>query len=262
MVRAVKLYERLGIQRFVSLQHLAMLRTSENYSPSSDFERAWEKFNRANLKGLVALNFYFMDERQLAKQHATACLKDGDEFLFGAWRSQFKTPEGNVDARWWKENIDWIDIFELSLLWGAALGEWGFLRRVSEFPDETARLTTDRTPEDRDSLFAIALLLRGESGKKCRHYLDRMSAGPNKGAKLLAEALKALLDADAERLVKDLTAYLHHYKAEEFLKERITKKISIEGTLIVHWGLHESMAVEVPRAFQDYIVDLTLQRTE
>jgi hypothetical protein len=126
MVENRKLYERLGIQNFAgATTHLGMLESAQRESPKSEFEAAWNKLNRADIRGLLALDYYLMEDQQNAVLHARACLEAADEFLFGKWRKEFKTPEGRIDPRWWKERFTWMEIYEHCLLWGAALRDSG-----------------------------------------------------------------------------------------------------------------------------------------
>jgi hypothetical protein len=256
----MKLYERLGIEKFVDRQHLAMLSSVQQESPKTGFEIAWNRFSRADLQGLVALDCYFMDEWENARRHAQACLKESDEFLFGTWRSEVNTPDGVINPLWWKKYFRWVGVFEHCLLWGAVLDDWDFLKRASLYPDETAFSKSGATLQDSDLLICVALLLRGESRDKCQSYLDRMSVSPNLRAKILSQALSAILEADANRLADNLAAYLRRYKAEEFPKENIMKKVSVEGTLLMHWAIHCGIQLDVPSGFEDCIVPFKLQR--
>ena len=55
---------------------------------------------------------------------------------------------------------------------------------------------------------------------------------------------------------KALVKWLEYYRKEEFPKEKVTKKITIEGTFFVHWGEKEGLPVTVPPEFADHIVRL------
>jgi hypothetical protein len=253
----MKLFERLGIKNFDGeTTHLKMLNRAESESPKTDFEAAWNKLNRSELHGLVALDYYLLDDPRNTAKYARACLKQADEFLFGNWRNEFKTPDGRIEPRWWKERFTWMEVFGHCLLWGSALADWDFLKRVSAFPEENACLSMGTKPQDRDSFVAIATMLKGCPSEKCVHNINRLSAGPKKGGKLLSVALLALLNADAAAFGESLTAYLQQYKKGEFPKEELTSRISIEGTLLMRWGRHLGIKVEVPNQFQDHIVEL------
>ena len=253
----MKLYERLKIQNFAGAgTHLGMLQTAERESTKTEFEAAWNRLNRADLRGLLALDYYLLNDGQNAALHGRKCLCEADEFLFGRWRSDFKTPGGAVDPRWWKERFTWMEVYEHCLLWGAALADWSFLKRVSQFPEEAACLSMGTKPQDRDALVAIAAILRGDSHDECASHINRLLAGPKKGGKLLAAALKALLDMDSDAFEPSVAAYLQQYKKAEFPKDKLTKKVSIEGTLIVNWARYRGLDMEMPAEFEDHIVKL------
>ena len=48
--------------------------------------------------------------------------------------------------------------------------------------------------------------------------------------------LRAALARDAVAFRVALMKWLKHYRKEEFPKEKVTEKISIEGTFFVHWA--------------------------
>lgn len=260
IVARVKLHERLGIGvDFVGLEMgLQMLQHAERTQKTDGYEIAWNKFERVHSQELVALKYYLLDDHQAVERHARTCIKEAEEFFLGSWRSEFKTPEGRQDARWWKEKFIWMEIFKACLLWGSVLEEWDVLKRISSFPDENACISDGSKPQERDALVAIASVLRGDAHDKSSRYLDRAATGTKKGCKLLADTLHKLIAVDANGFEKALAAYLQNYKKTDFPKENITKKISIEGTCLVHWGRHQGLKMQVPSQLEDYIVKLRL----
>jgi hypothetical protein len=149
-----------------------------------------------------------------------------------------------------------MEVYEHCLLWGASLKEWAVLKRVSEFPSDTACLSMGTKPQDRDALVAIAAILRGDSEKECAAHINRLSSGPKKGGKLLAEVLQALVAKDSVQFGQKLVAYLKQYKSAEFPKDKLTNKISVEGTLAASLARELNMEFGIPDSFEPHIVKL------
>jgi len=89
---------------------------------ADDFDRAWKKFDLPACQHLLTLAYYYCDEYGLAKELASQCIGELDEFFFGDWRNTFHTPEKTVDAGWWERRFIWMQLFEAAVLWGSVLG--------------------------------------------------------------------------------------------------------------------------------------------
>ena len=63
-----------------------------------------------------------------------------------------------------------------------------------------------------------------------------------------------MLARDVNQCQESLAEFLRHYQSEEFPQERFTAKISIHGTLLVHWAEKEGLAIKVPPEYVDHIV--------
>ncbi len=222
----------------------------------TDYDRAWSKFKIPHRRFLISLACYYSDEGMLAASHARECITESDEFFFGSWRSEFTTPGKIVDAEYWKRDFDWMEIFEAALLWGSVLGEWEFLKKVGTFPEPDCCFSGDYKAQDRDLYVALGAFLREAPPAELDALLEQAAAGPKKSCKLLVSAIRTCLARDTALLQKTLVEFLKLYKKNEFPKEYVTKKISIEGTFFVHWAEKEGLAITVPPEFADHIVRL------
>ena len=222
----------------------------------TDYDRAWSKFEISSSLLLLSLAYYYAGESTLAATHARENIVECDDFFFGSWRSEYKTPKKIIDPAYWKREFDWIEIFEAALLWASVLNEWQFLKKVGTFPEPNSFFGEDYKAQDRDLYVATGAFLRGAPRAEMDRLLDQANAGSKKTCKFLVSVLRGCLDHDAAALQKSLVEYLKHYKKNEFPKEYIRKKISIEGTFFVHWAEKEKLPLTVPPEFEDHIVRL------
>ena len=253
------LHERLGlIPEWWHPDDWLQFLTSYNKSfgpHATDYERASRKFTYADTKGLLALASYYAGAEEAARVYGKEFLQEAEGFFFGDWRNIYLTEDKRTDPKWWMEHLDWIRIFEHVLVWAAVLGEWDYLKRVGGYPEPSIPACGYKEQE-RNLYLAIGALLSGASAGELSVRLDLAGAGRAKTCKLIVAALRACVSRDTSALNKTLLAYLKHYKKSEFPKQSMTKKVSIEGTFIVHWAEKEGIKVEVPSDFTDHIVRL------
>lgn len=254
----MKLYEKLKLQPSFAnyASDFEAVEIAKSVNPrASEYDRAWKKFILPANRHLLSLACYYSDEYALVKEHANQCLLEVEEFFFGEWRNTFQTPEKTVDAGWWKRRFIWMQLFEAAVLWSSVLGKWDFLRRVSSFPEADSCISDGYTAQERDLYVAWAMFLRG-AHTDMETLLDKVKAGKGRAPKLIAAMLRAIAVRDAALLEKTLNDWLKYYRKEEFPKEKVTKKITIEGTFFVHWAAKEQLVVTVPPEFIDYIVKI------
>lgn len=255
----MKLYERLKLRsQFWDFRlGFRSVEIAKNVSPSaSDYDRAWKKFDLPRCRGLLCLACYYSDEHSLVQEHGSQCIPEMEEFFFGDWRNTFQTPEKTVDAGWWKRSFIWMQIFEAAVLWGSVLGRWDFLKRVGQFPEPDSCISDGYRAVDRDLYVAWAAFLRGASAAEIEPLLEQVQSGRSRPAKLVLAMLRGALSRDGGALQKALVEWLKYYRKEEFPKEKVTKKITIEGTFFVHWAEKEGVEISVPPEFADHIVRL------
>lgn len=256
----MKLHERLKL-RPQFWDHTQKLKSLDIYKTprtnATGFDLAWDRFHLADCRHLLALAFYYSDEHALAKEHAAECIPELEEFFFGDWRNTFQTPEKTIDPGWWKRGFIWMQVFEAAVLWGSVLGKWDFLKRVGEFPEPDGCISDGYRAIDRDLYVAWGAFLRGASPPEIEPLLEQVKAGRSRSCKLVLALLRAGLARDAVAFQKALVEWLKYYRKEEFPKEKVTKKITIEGTFFVHWAEKEGMPVTIPPEFADHIVRLS-----
>jgi hypothetical protein len=255
----MKLHERLCLRsHFWSLaDKVEGVEIANTINPkANDYDRAWKKFDLPFCRHLLSLGYYYSDEHGLAKEHADQCIPELAEFFFGDWRNTSQTPEKSIDPGWWKRGFIWMQLFEAAVLWGSVLGRWDFLKRVGYFPDPDSCISDGYRAVDRDLYVAWAAFLRGASAEEIEPLLEQVQSGRSRPAKLVLAMIRAGLSKDAAAFQKALVKWLEHYRKEEFPKEKMTKKITVEGTFFVHWAKKEGLPVAVPPEFTDHIVRL------
>lgn len=253
----MKLYEKLSLRPGMWDTSEMKLMVETCQKPSSDcYDRAWDKESLPRSRSILALAHYYSDEHAIVREHASQCIPEMEEFFFGDWRNTFQTPEKIIDPGWWKRGLIWMQLFEAAVLWGSVLGRWDFLKRVGYFPEPDGCISDGYRAVDRDLYVAWAAFLRGASAEEIEPLLEQVQSGRSRPAKLVLTLIRAGLSKDAAAFQKALVKWLEHYRKEEFPKEKVTKKITIEGTFFVHWAEKEGLPVTVPPEFTDHIVRL------
>lgn len=253
----MKLYEKLSLRpgMWDTSEKKLMVETCQK--PSSDYyDRAWDKESLPRSRSILALAHYYSGEHGNVREHASQCIPEMEEFFFGDWRNTFQSPEMTVDAGWWKRKFIWMQLFEAAVLWGSVLGRWDFLKRVGYFPEPGSCISDGYRAVDRDLYVAWAGFLRGASAEEVEPLLDQVQSGRSRPAKLVLAIIRAGLSKVEGTFQKALVDWLKFYRKEEFPKEKVTKKITIEGTFFVHWAEKEGLPVTVPPEFADHIVRL------
>lgn len=257
---SVPLYERLHLdKKWWSYGEMEASITLATRLPpkASDYDRAWAKFKLPFNRFLLSLACYYAGEIELARDHGGKCVDESAEFFFGAWRSTCKTPENRLDHGWWKREFMWIPIFDCALLWGSVLGKWEMLGKIGAFPESDSYISEDYIRHDRDLYVAIGRLLCGDPKHDLEDFLRLAEGGPRAYCRLLASVIRAALAREVGQLQARLTKFLQHYQSEEFPKDDFRAKISIHGTLFVHWAEKEQLGVIVPPQYEDHIVRLS-----
>ena len=149
-----------------------------------------------------------------------------------------------------------MDIYEAYLLWGSALGDWKFLRKVGTFPEADSCISMGWKAQDRDLDVAIGAFLRGAPPQELNRLLDQAAAGSKKTCKCMIEVIRACVAKNAPAIEATLATYLKTYRKADFPQSVMTKKISIFGTLVVHWADANTLQIQVPSEYADHIVRL------
>jgi hypothetical protein len=227
-------------------------------APKSIEEIAWNKSDRVWNHSLVAIKYFALEDDSSLKTHAVETIRAADEYFFGSWRSKvYKSEDGErVDAACLRQHYDWMEAFGDALLWASVLGEWEFLKKLGTYPKPDCQADNDYGKQGRDLYVALGAFLRDAPKSELEVLLERASAGPKSLCKLVVAMIRACFARDAETFQKGLIELLKYYKKNEFPKDSVTKKISLEGTFFVHWAEKEKIPLTVPPEFEDHVVRL------
>lgn len=252
-----KRFERLGwTEKQVGIDiSLELLKNTLSSTPPTAYEMAWKKLSLADDRSLVAILYFMLEDDLSSKKHALEIIGACEEFFFGTWRFEFLTPEKKIEPAWWKRRFIWMQTFETALLWGSVLGRWDFLEKIGTFPEPDSCISDGYRDQDRDLYVALGAFLRRAPPAELEALLEKAATGSRKSCKLLVSVIHACLARDTVLLQKSLLDFLKHYKKNDFPKQEITKKISILGTLFVHWAKNEGLIITVPPEFIDHIVN-------
>jgi hypothetical protein len=236
---------------------LESLETAQLLPPNaSEYDKAWGKFGLASTRSKLALASYFAGDSNAAKIYGGQCLEDCEEFFFGEWRNTYTTENKQATPAWWKREFIWMQVFEAALLWGAVLGDWAFLKKVGAFPESDSCISDGYDAQDRDLYVAVGGFVCGLCSSELNTLLHQASSGAKKSCKLLVSVIRACEARQTNMIQKALSEFFKNYEQNEFPKKQMTKKISIEGTFIVHWIEREKLGIGSIGDFADFVVRL------
>ena len=258
----MKRYERLGWKSVDEIDvegSMECLEIALEEDDSKEIEEiAWNKSDLVSNRTLVAIQYFALEDDSSMKIHAVEAVRAADEYFFGSWRSKvYKSEDGErVDAACLRQHYDWIRDYEAALLWASVLGDWKFLKKLGTYPTPDCQADNDYGNQGRDWFVALGAFLRQAPEAELEGLMERASAGPKRLYKLAVTVMRAGIVRDAIAFQDGLIELLKYYKKSEFPRDDITKRISFEGTLFVHWAEKEKIPLLVPPEFQDHIVRL------
>lgn len=222
--------------------------------------------------GFAAIEFYFMDEFQVARMWAERVVTVAEDYFFGAWRDQI--PTGNMrdqppDRTYYDRTASWQDEIREALHWSFCLRRWDAVERFASYPRDDIRLDIEQSAEDRAWWLLLCGTIRLRPWQEVQDWIATIENSRRKREQLLWACLSCLRsiklgevpptmededhEADFNACLHD---YLRHYKKTEFKREEITAKVSVEATILVHLAEHWGVKVEIQKRYVDHIVRL------
>jgi hypothetical protein len=221
-------------------------------------EMVYDRLSQVEMRSVVVILYYAREDDRSANSQAQKAVSAAEDFFFGSWRAKTYKLEDDepVNADRLRREFDWMGAFEAALLWTSVLGKWKFLKKLGAFPRPDSHIDTDYTKQIRDLYVALGAFFCGASGRELDGLLERASVGPKTRCKLMVSMIRAAQARDAALLQKGLIKLLIYYKKSEFPRPFTPKKVSMDGTLFVHWAEKEKLPLTVPPEFADHIVRL------
>jgi len=257
----MKRYQRLGISTGmmqISLDHI-------DYIPKLLDLRAKEtnsSYNRQSLVGKSAeiASFFLMNEEPVsAKEWAVQALSYADDFFFGPWRDTI--PYGNPPLppphrQAWFENEGWITELQVSLVWGSALGEWEFIRKIAGYFQDGVSGNCGQSESNYSWWLLLTGVLQGRDPQQLAPYREKIESGRGRARheKPLLEFLDAICqgsDQDVHATSRKLFAYVAkaNFKNQDFFYPMLC-----EGSFLVHYARHQGRPLTIPESILDRIV--------
>jgi hypothetical protein len=260
-----KRYQRLGWPTLKDvpgtedkLENLEIKPSTRPKSLDDVDEMVYDRSSQVQMRSVVTILCFAREDDRSAKSQAQKTVSAAEDFFFGSWRAKTYKLEDDepVNEDRLRREFDWMDSFEAALLWASVLGKWDFLKKLGAFPRPDSHIDTDYTKQIRDLFVALGAFFCGTSGPELDGLLERASSGPKTRCKLMVAMIRAAQARDAALLQKGLIELLIYYKKSEFPRPFVPKKVSMEGTLFVHWAENEKLPLTVPFEFADHIVRL------
>jgi len=250
-VLSMRLYERLGISKKNIRPDLcinAFARMAKE--PIKDPGLLPCRKDRMVLEGkALAKDYYYLEEKEKARNSARNLLDYTKEFFFGKWRND--VPDYPSDTE------NWVQQFRQSICWGSCLGEWKKVKELAEYPkDDVIEAERWEPIEWRSWYLLVAGILRGQSLRELTKYVKIIEGGKKRREKLLLDLLRAILGNNAKKAQGSLEGYLKYYKKYEFARPGMNDLLCFDGTFLVNFARHRGLDISFPPQYSDHYIKL------
>jgi hypothetical protein len=215
---------------------------------------------RVTNSSLAALQFLFLDDELNARLWANKTVNFGLEYFLGNWRSEI--PSGDhydkpPNREWWNVNASWNSEFTACALWGSVLGRWADLSNLAVYVTDESRIGVDQSPSNLAWLILVAGVLHGRPLTKMEHVGRIIMNSKRKREILLFRFLDSVCTGTDANVDHAATEFFKWYKSREWKSTReMTKKVTADGTFLVHFAEHLGRTVSLPTSIVDHIVRL------
>ena len=205
----------------------------------------------------VILENYFLDKLALCFEWMPKVVDYAHEYFFGDWRE--KVPSGNSQkeppSREYQDiHCPWDTEIQSTLTWCACLNDWQRAQEIATYLRDDIKLDIDQKPENRAWLLYLGGILTGRAESEMAELATCIENGKPKREKLLFALLQAILhgtDADRDKAAKQ---YFKYYKSSESKSQKLTSKVAMDGTFLVHFAKHRGREIPVPENVQVHII--------
>lgn len=194
-------------------------------------------------------DYYYLEEKEEAKESARNLLDYTKEFFFGKWRNEIPGYPSDTE--------NWIEQFRQSICWGSCIGEWEKIKEIAEYPKENVIEAERWEPiEFRCWYLLIAGVLRGQQLSSLEKYVKTIEEGGKRREKLLLKLLMAIIGKNIENAENALNGYLKYFKKYEFPRPGKNDLLCIDGTFLINFAAYKNLKIDYPSEYDDYIVKL------
>jgi len=207
----------------------------------------------------AAYSHLMREEPISAKEWAVHALSYANDFFFGPWRDTI--PYGNPPLppphrQAWFENEGWITELQVSLVWGSALGEWEFIRKIAGYFQDGVSGNCGQSESNYSWWLLLTGVLQGRDPQQLAPYREKIESGRGRARheKPLLEFLDAICqgsDQDVHATSRKLFAYVAkaNFKNQDFFYPMLC-----EGSFLVHYARHQGRPLTIPESILDRIV--------
>lgn len=206
---------------------------------------------------LIAIQYYLVDNMINAKIWGGKALELLDDYFFGEWRDTIAS--GNYrdappDRAWWDVHASWQSKFETAMLWASAMGQWERLKCFASYPTMNIIRDAEQSHENRAWLLTVGVTLYGNGLQGCSDLGATIVEGRRKRERLLFNFLTSITDSSGSKVQEAADEYFTYYKLAESRKTDLTKKISVDGSFLVHYARHRGHQITLLDNVRDHIV--------
>jgi hypothetical protein len=205
----------------------------------------------------LILEHYFLDDLRRCFSSMSKILEYAEEYFFGSWRDYAPTGYQHNEPpsrEYQNTRCLWSSEFHSSIVWCACLGDWKRAREISEYLRDDIKLDIDQKPENRAWLLYLGGILTERPESEMDGLAVCIKDGKRKREKLLFALLQAILHGTDSELDAAAKQYLKYYKSSESKSQKLTDKVAMDGTFLMHFAKHKGREIEIPKNFEIHII--------
>lgn len=201
-----------------------------------------------------AIELYIDGDLPSARSAAKIVMEAILEYFYGEWRFQIPTDDGIVDANYWRKESLWFDEVMKTLPFALALNDWAAVQKIAEYPPEDSFPEAGLAKGEAALGWALVYHLRAQT-REASEFLAEAEKREEERLQLLCRVLKAIIQQDAQAFSNSFLLYMKFYKENE-IEMKLTKLISVYGTIMYHLGHRQGFFVQLPVQWADHVIRL------
>ena len=220
-------------------------------------------YNRQSLIRISAeiASCYFMkEELGPARDWAARSLSYADDFFFGPWRDMIpyggNSPLPPPHRQAWFKNEGWITELQVSLVWGSALGEWDFIRKLAGYFQDGVSGNCGQSESNYSWWLLLTGILQGRDPQELAPYREKIENGRGRARneQLLLNFLDTICQGSDQEVHAASRKLFSAAAKQDFKNQDFFYPMLCEGSFLVHYTRHRGRPLTIPESIMDRIV--------
>jgi hypothetical protein len=206
-----------------------------------------------------ARGYFSLEDTKKCRSMAESVVEYADDYFFGDWRDlepdQFP-PVKPPFRKYWLYNLSWNYEFQPAYVWGSALGDWKFLKKLGGFFPDDLRLNVDQTPSNHAWMLIVAGVIRGRDWKEMKAFRETIENSKARGKReqLLLAILDAILHGTDQQLESAASEYFKYFRKSDVKQIGSFTPLMSDGSFLIHFAKKQKRKIAVPEEIADYFI--------